>query len=374
MTIAVRVTQVAGGPRAQVSSLSAVDDRLRQAWIDLAVYASEPNPFAEEWFVQPAVAHLGTEPCDQMLAVWNGRALLGLLPLTVAQSYGRLPVRHVENWVHYHCFLGTPLVRAGSERAFWSTALEWLDAEPWACNFLHLVGMNPAGRVLTALQEVRRADVVHQSTRAMLQSDLGPKAYFERQVRPKKRKEIRRLRTRLEELGTLTTDRLEAATEVKRWSDDFLRLEASGWKGREGSALAARTETEIFFRTIIADAFAAGKLDMLRLALDGKAIAMLVNFTSPPGAYAFKIAFDESYARFSPGVLLKVDALRALDAPEIEWTDSCADEDHPMINSLWAERRTIVRVTVPLAGFRRRSMFHAVRTAEGLSARLHGRS
>jgi hypothetical protein len=53
--------------------------------------------------------------------------------------------------------------------------------------------------------------------------------------------------------------------------------------------------------------------------------------------------------------------------------DSCAVEDHPMINGLWAERRAIVRVTVPLAGFGRRAEFRLCRLLERASAALRRR-
>ena len=112
---------------------------------------------------------------------------------------------------------------------------------------------------------------------------------------------------------------------------------------------------------------------MLRLTLDAKPIAMLVNFITPPGAFAFKIAFDENCARFSPGVLIKIENLKMLDREDVDWTDSCAVEDHPMINSLWAERREIVRVTVPLAGARRKALFSAARGLETLAATLRGK-
>ena len=157
------------------------------------------------------------------------------------------------------------------------------------------------------------------------------------------------------------------------WIADFLALEASGWKGREGSALGGDPSTKRFFEAAIAGAHCAGKLDMLSLTLDGKPIAMLVNFITPPGAFAFKIAFDEDYARFSPGVLIKIENLRMLDRTDVGWTDSCAVEDHAMINSLWAERREIVRVTVPLAGARRKAVFTTARGVETLAARVRGK-
>ena len=55
---------------------------------------------------------------------------------------------------------------------------------------------------------------------------------------------------------------------------------------------------------------------------------------------------------------------------DIAWTDSCAVENHPMINSLWTERRSIVRVTVPLAGGGRRLVHAAARALEIASGGL----
>jgi hypothetical protein len=46
---------------------------------------------------------------------------------------------------------------------------------------------------------------------------------------------------------------------------------------------------------------------------------MLASFVCPPGAFSYKTAFDERYARFSPGVLLQCENLSLLARPEIDW-------------------------------------------------------
>ena len=358
---------------AEIVFLNAIPEAWDKHWIDLARHASEPNPFAECWFMRPAIRYLSNDANNRMIAVWQGSLLLGLLPLTLAQRYGRLPIRHVQNWMHYHCFYGGPLVRAGYEHVFWKTALSAVDAQSWASNFLHIAGLDVCGVLFQSLRETRQTDIVHRSSRAMLQSVLDPESYFEANVRAKKRKEIRRLRTRLDELGSVEFAALKPDGDVGEWIKDFLVLEASGWKGREGSALNDDGSTKAFFSTAIIGAHRAGKLEMLRLTLDGKVIAMLVNFITPPGGFAFKIAFDEDYARYSPGVLIKIENLKVLHRADIDWMDSCAVEDHPMINSLWAERREIVRVTIPMTGTRRKLMFRGARFIENTAARVKGR-
>lgn len=344
-------------------------------WDDLAAYASEPNVFAERWFVEPGLRHMAGDVQVRMIAIWEdeGRSLAGLLPVRVATQYGRMRVRHVQNWVHDQSFLGTPLVRRGRERAFWSQVLATLDAAEWAPGFLHLTGMVEDGPVHRGLAEAaaalgRPCSLVHRTRRALLEAGLSPEAYREQAIRKKKRKEIGRLRNRLAELGEVRFETLEDAADAPLWCEDFLALEAKGWKGQDGSALAREPHTAAFFREIFAGAFAAGRLETLRLALDGRPIAMLVNFHAGGGGFSYKIAFDEEFARFSPGVLIELENLRLLARPGFRWMDSCAAENHPMIDTLWRERRSIVRLTVPLAGARRAATFRACRALEEGSA------
>ena len=339
------------------------------SWDTVAARASEPNAFAERWFVEASVRHLDVPADARMLIVRAEDQLIGMMPIMVAPKYGRMPVRHVENWLHYNSFFGAPLVRRSFEPYFWHRALDMLDADPDAPAFLHLVALDGQGPLAQALLQARKgAAVVHRSTRAMLQSDLSPTGYYESTVRKKKRKEIGRLQHRLAESGCVGFDRLSDAADLDTWIDAFLALEASGWKGRDGAALANDRDTEGFVRDAMRGAFAAGRLEIIRLDVNGRIIAMLVNFLTAPGSFSFKIAFDEEFARFSPGVLIQLENLKILESPAIEWMDSCAVEDHPMINSLWGERREIIRLTVPLKGARRRATFAICRALETASA------
>lgn len=339
------------------------------SWDAVAARASEPNAFAERWFVEASARHLDVPADARMLVVRAEDQLIGMMPIIVAPKYGRMPVRHVENWLHYNSFFGTPLVRRSFESYYWHRALDLLDADPDAPAFLHLVALDGQGPLAQTLLHARKgAAVVHRSRRAMLQSDLSPTDYYETTVRKKKRKEIGRLQHRLAETGSVGFDRLCDAADLDTWIDAFLALEASGWKGRDGAALANDRDTEGFVRDAMRGAFAAGRLEIIRLDVDGRVIAMLVNFLTAPGSFSFKIAFDEEFARFSPGVLVQLENLKILESPQIEWMDSCAVEDHPMINSLWGERRDIIRITVPLKGARRRATFAACRALETASA------
>lgn len=368
-----RSASIPVAPTATFLRLDAITPALATQWDDLATHAAEPNAFAERWFVT-ASAPLA-DATVRLLAVHDEGQPIALLPLTRASHYGRLPIAHVENWQHYHAFLGTPLLRQGHEQTAWTAILAALDADPASTGLLHLTNLVEHGPVHTALLQVatRPCDTVHRIERALLHSDLPPDAYYAATVRKKKRKEIARLRSRLAELGPVTTHRLSATDDLDPWIDTFLALEQSGWKGCAGSALACQPETAAFFRAAIHGAHAAGKLELLRLDVGDQPIAILVNFLNPPGSFSFKTAFDEAFARYSPGVLIQLANLDILDRTDIAWMDSCAAQDHPMIDSLWGQRRAIIRVTLPLAGARSRALFHAARTLERIAAARKGR-
>ena len=56
--------------------------------------------------------------------------------------------------------------------------------------------------------------------------------------------------------------------------------------------------------------------------------------------FAFKITFDETFSRFSPGVQLELDNVeRVHRLPHLRFMDSCAAPNRFMINHLWPDRR-----------------------------------
>jgi hypothetical protein len=367
-------------PRSASPGLAIVEHRggslppdLLKDWQALVRSASEINCFAEPWFVAASVKHLAEGLDIRLLEIRDDEQLVGIIPLCLAPTYGRIPVLHVENWRHHHDFLGTPTIRAGHEKAFWAALLRHLDNSPWAKSFLHVDSLVEGGRVHQGLVDAaeglrRECAIVHRRLRAALVSDLTPEQYFEREVRKKKRKELKRLRNRLEELGEVRCERLSAGDDLSLWCGEFLELERTGWKGSAGSALGCDATTEMFFREVLTGARKAKRLEFVRLSVGGRPIAMLVNFLAPPGGFSFKIAVDYDYARFSPGVLIQIENLQLLARGDIGWVDSCAMDNHSMIDGLWGERRSIVRVTVPLSGLKRRAVHRACRTLETLSA------
>jgi len=310
---------------------------LEPQWRDLAEAAAEINPFFEPWMLLPALRSFATDGSVEVILVFRGETLIGLFPTQYRRGRAEL-------WRHPYCYLTAPLLRRGTERA----ALRcWLDAIKDRTAVVRLEDIPGEGclrlLLLDELSERGWPSLVSQAyTRAVLRRAPSADDYLNRALAGKRRKEFRRQRTRLSELGRLTTEELPPDADPQAWIAEFLALEAQGWKGREG---VDSMRDRAFVEEMAQGAARSGKLQMLALRLDGKPIALKMNFLGGEGGFAFKITFDEAFARFSPGVLLELDNVeRAHQLPSLRWMDSCAAPNRFMINHLWPDRREMQTV------------------------------
>lgn len=359
-------------PHGELRLLSPQDlsePEFRIAWERLVAHACEPNPFFEPWFLLPALRQWGTRERVVTKAWFHEGRLAGLLPVVRNAEYYGHAVTHAKGWLHANAFCGVPLIAKGHEDAFWRDLLAHFDRSPRRALFWHLPLLPADGPAHAALERVLAATGrahyrVADERRALLTGATSAEAYLTDAMSAKKRKELRRQHARLAEEGTLTFERVEGTHGLAEWTAEFLALEAAGWKGEAGSALASAPGTTALFTESLAGASAAGRLERLALRLDGRAIAMLANFITPPGAYSFKTAYDEAYARFSPGMLLQLENLALLERPDVQWADSCAVEGHPMIERLWRDKRPMVSCNIAIGGPARRALFRLLMAYE----------
>lgn len=339
------------------------------AWERLVARAAEPNPFFEPWYLVPSLEQWGASDRVRVKAWYHEGRLAGLIPVVRNAEYYGHAVTHAKGWLHANAFCGVPLIAAGHEDAFWQDLLAHFDTRPRRALFLHLPLIPADGPANAALDRVLAAPArahytVAEEHRALLAGDVSAADYLDAAMSAKKRKELRRQHNRLAEDGALAFERVEGDAGLAEWTAEFLALEAAGWKGAAGSALASAPETRALFAGALGGAAAAGRLERLALRLDGRAVAMLVNFITAPGAYSYKTAFDEDYARFSPGMLLQLENLALLQRPDVQWADSCAVEGHPMIERLWRGRRRMLSRNIAIGGPARRALFRLLMAYE----------
>jgi CelD/BcsL family acetyltransferase involved in cellulose biosynthesis len=134
---------------------------------------------------------------------------------------------------------------------------------------------------------------------------------FESGVSSRRRQDYRRARRQLEGLGTVSVD-VSSPTPATVAAElaDAVRVEAAGWKGREGSALRAHASLGGFFDELARRLAVRGTLRIASLRLEGKAIATQICIEDADRWWVLKIGYDEQFADYSPGIQLMWDVLR----------------------------------------------------------------
>lgn len=318
--------------------------------------ALEPNPFLAPGFLQAALGHLGAPAPALLLVRDEGARLTGFFALVLEQPWHGLPLRALVGWQHDYQFLGSPLVSARAPEATFLAVLDWLSGAAAPAHLLELDGMRadgPQARALDAALAARPRAVADRtfSERALL--DLAGAAAPA--VSARHAKDLRRLRRRLSELGALRTCRLQPGDDARPWLERFLQLEGSGWKGREGTALARVPGGSAFLLEMGAAAHRAGGLDLWELWCGERLVAAKCNLLGGEGLFMFKIAHDEAFAHWSPGLLLELDVTATLQAAPgaLAWADSCARPGHFMAERLWPGRRRLARYIIATRGLAR---------------------
>ena len=360
-TYGVRVPRT--GAAVEVARTSGEAARFATEWQSLADRAADPNVFYEPWCFLPALNHYGKDRDTRIAFVHDvadgNRRLIGVFPLEYRRRFHRQPLPHMVAWQHPQLFLASPLVDPERGSDAWTLLLGW--ARDHGTCLIDLPGMVAGGGTVGSLHAAlgsahRRCRSIDQYDRALLCLDApSAETYIERSSSAGSRKSWRRQFRRLSEQGNLEVRSLQRCADAGPWIDGFLALEASGWKGRAGTALAVDPAETQYFRAVCAAAADRGALHMAGLYIDGRAVALQCNLMARGGGFAFKVAFDESWAAYSPGVLLEIESIRDVFArSDFTTMDSCTGKNHPLMNRLWSGTRSIEHYLVATGGMRGR--------------------
>ncbi len=139
--------------------------------------------------------------------------------------------------------------------------------------------------------------------------------------------------------------------DLERELEDGFRVEASGWKGRAGTAIVSSPDTEAFYRTVARDFAQREELRLSWIALDGRMAAFDLCILHRERLYLLKTGFDEDFRRLAPGLVMRLSIIEhcfehdllshELLGGESEWKAKFATSTRPHVN-LRAYRRNPV--------------------------------
>ena len=164
-----------------------------------------------------------------------------------------------------------------------------------------------------------------------------------------RRKGLARTRRRLEEVGKVEHESHSCGEGLERAVSAFLKIEASGWKGKRGTALNCDEQTQQFAKAAFTgdEANSICRADMLTVS--GVPIAVSLIALAGRTGFAVKACYDESYRRYSPGLLLETEVIRSfLSGDWANRLDSATLGTH-VLDDLWPGRTEVADLMFSLS-------------------------
>jgi CelD/BcsL family acetyltransferase involved in cellulose biosynthesis len=334
-------------------ALAPVDDIPMDQWRALARRVAEPNAYyLPEWVLAVSASARGRTGALALSAFSDAPArMIGLLPVISLWRAYKIPLPALVSAQPYGTLCTPPLdgdlAVAAAERLM-------QEARKAGAHALILRDMSLDGSAMRAFTEVLRPNgmrprLMQSYRRACLDATRNADELLSDALGAKKLKEVRRLRHRLADHGAVHFEVARTPNEVAAALEPFLMLEASGWKGKRGTALVQHDGDATFIRRAVAALAETGQCEIITLRAGDTPVAAAIVLRHQDRAFYFKLGIDQRFAKYSPGVQLTLDLTRHLCSdPAIRSADSTAAPDHPMINPIWRGRFAIGDVLVPL--------------------------
>jgi hypothetical protein len=324
----------------------------------LTYRAVEPNIFFNPRFLAPAMPRLDDREIRFMVLRDDREEqsrLRFLMPYSIERPGFGVGVPVIRSWSTVFGPVGAPLIDREDPVGIAEDVFEVLSRPHLRLPEVLLIPeIRINGAVASALRQAaigRNLPVIttDKIERPSLNSRAEGEVYVRQTLNSHHRREFQRMERRLAHRGKVEYTESRDPDDVRRRTEEFLSLEASGWKGRRRTAMAVDRFRAAFAREAL---YCLAERDMCRihtLDLDGRAIASLVVMREAGVAYTWKTAFDEGYAAYSPGTLLMVDTTKKLlEDINISRADSLALPDHPVMGRLWKEREQFGTLVIGL--------------------------
>ncbi len=314
---------------------------LGEDWEKLSRNAVEENPYYSPIFMRAAFQNLEANSDLKALAVYKDETLVGFCPFIIDKWRWLGACSLNRAWINPYSTLTIPLVDRRYPREVVTALLSAMAEHGAYRSFWLFDNFNLEGPVGTLfLDGLKTQSLVGEIFDEFDRPGLSQGATFDQHMRDhvskKRRKRLKRARDKLSERGKVELRSFTTGPELNAAVEDFLTIEASGWKGQQGSALACNKNSATFARQAFG---ASGGKSISRadvLYLDEFPIAVSLSIYTGKTAFTLKCAYDETYRSYSPGLLLELAIIEDfLETRWVEHLDSAVTTTGHVIQSLW---------------------------------------
>ncbi|HSK38497.1 MAG TPA: GNAT family N-acetyltransferase [Arenibaculum sp.] len=279
------------------------------AWNRLAVNAPQRLPMlSHAWAASFFEYRLRPGESWCCAFAYDGDVLVGVLPLVVTPH--RLlgqhrPVLRTPRDVHTR--VGDALLVPRHARETLIALLEALRREMPGHLGLELRGVRSNSPTLAAVAAGIPTHLTrcHPAFRGSFLDVGGPIEPYWETLSKSMRRNLRQRRKKLQQRsGRFEIRTLSGVDADPGLLSRFMELEASGWKGRGGTAIGQSPDLAAFYEALVHRLAEAGWLEWHLLEADGRTVAMELAIRFGQALVTPKAAYDEDYAECAPGHLL----------------------------------------------------------------------
>lgn len=134
-----------------------------------------------------------------------------------------------------------------------------------------------------------------------------------RLIKKSLKEDLRRARRRAEKRGEVRSEVVDVTSsdELQRHLRSAFRIEASGWKGRNNTAILCNDSRREFFQSLASSARQEGTLRLVFLKVAGEDSAVQFSIESANEYWLLNIGYRDDFKECSPGNLLLEDTIKA---------------------------------------------------------------
>jgi len=233
----------------------------------------------------------------RICALWRGDELAAVLPLC-EQAGGRL-----ESLANYHSPTFRPLA---ADRCALESVLAAVVDE---CSELTLSGVpatDPSVAALRGQTGARGRLVLTEEWQSSPVTDTSGDFGAYRDRMKGGWREIERRRRKLQREHQVSFELVTPARDLEEELRRGFEVEASGWKGKAGTAIASEPATAKFYRSLAGYLHARGELRLSYLIADDRFLAFDFAVAQNGRYYLLKTGYDEEFRRLAPGLVLRL--------------------------------------------------------------------
>ena len=311
------------------------------AWEDLCSRSVEDNVYYSPRYARALLESVALDQKVSFALVWDEHRLLAMLPFMRVKPAIPLFRPAGEAWQTKYTFSCMPLLDTLHKTEAAEVLLdglasisqgEWVipnvNSHGGACQAL-IAALGGRGLPFAFAERFERAS---------FEAGVSFDEHMQRHVSSNRRKGLARNRRRLEQLGKVEHKSHCSGEGLQRTVSVFLKIEASGWKGKRGTALACDEQTRKFALAAFTgdDANSICRADVL--TLDDVPIAVSLVASAGRTGFAVKSTYDETYRSYSAGLLLELEIVRSFLAEKWASRLDAATSGTHVLDSLWLGR------------------------------------